>query len=51
LYPCLIGPSSCFGGRPIGVLGDNEPVGASRAEDTLAIDIYRHAEETGQQIT
>jgi hypothetical protein len=26
-------------------------VRSSVAEDTLAIDIYRHAEETGEQIT
>jgi hypothetical protein len=28
-----------------------ESVGATRAEDTLAIDIYRRAEQSGDEIT
>jgi len=43
-------PSSAWvAGRTL-FLRDNEPVGATRAEDTLAIEIYRRAEESGERI-
>jgi hypothetical protein len=37
--------------RAIAVLGDNEPVAATRNEDMIAVDIYRRAEESGEPIT